>query len=446
MQAAPAAKSDHLFVSYAWEDGALAEWLTLKLTAEGYRVWCDRFKILGGERWPEDVDAAIRSGTFRMLHLVSKHSVRKPNPVKERELALQLERSRETEILIPLNVDGTTPSELPWRIVDVAYIPFQDWAAGLAQLLKKLKSINAPRPLVASGREIAGSVRISQSVVTNVDEELVSNQFPFTCVPTVVGHFSLSRGILREEAFRLREVWAFKSMGDKRALAFEQPPAHLLRDLVIERTGGLEWHEGTTIDGIVAEYLMTELLGKSLEVHCHKRGLRRDPGGRGFYFPMGLLPRNTWAFQGFQGRRTRVLVCGHRAFLGRKYRYHLGPRFRVRHERGQTFLAELQLRFHLTDLRGVALEHRAAVARRKKIGAGLWNGQWLNRQLAVMSFLADDFGEIGVGAETEARVSVAGASVVGCVAHGIDEDLLASMSAPVGLVDVASDEVREDGD
>jgi hypothetical protein len=55
---------DHLFVSYAWEDGALAEWLTLKLTAEGYRVWCDRFKILGGEM----IDIDVIEEAFRMLH------------------------------------------------------------------------------------------------------------------------------------------------------------------------------------------------------------------------------------------------------------------------------------------------------------------------------------------------------------------------------------------
>jgi hypothetical protein len=71
---------DHLFISYAWEDGALAEWLTLKLTAAGYRVWCDRFKMLGGERWPEDIDDAIKTQTFRMLHLLSKHSLHKENP------------------------------------------------------------------------------------------------------------------------------------------------------------------------------------------------------------------------------------------------------------------------------------------------------------------------------------------------------------------------------
>ena len=43
---------DHLFISYASEDQALAKWLALKLTAAGYRVWCDQFKLLGGKIIP----------------------------------------------------------------------------------------------------------------------------------------------------------------------------------------------------------------------------------------------------------------------------------------------------------------------------------------------------------------------------------------------------------
>jgi hypothetical protein len=41
--------ADHLFINYATEDGEFAEWLTLRLTTEGYKVWCDRIKLLGGE-------------------------------------------------------------------------------------------------------------------------------------------------------------------------------------------------------------------------------------------------------------------------------------------------------------------------------------------------------------------------------------------------------------
>src|SRR3972149_11761133 len=79
-------QADHLFVNYATEDGELAEWLTLRLTTEGYKVWCYRVKLLGGESYPRDIDRAIKTQTFRMLSLISRNSLTKENPLKERTL------------------------------------------------------------------------------------------------------------------------------------------------------------------------------------------------------------------------------------------------------------------------------------------------------------------------------------------------------------------------
>src|SRR5713226_3217000 len=95
----------HLFISYAREDWPFVEWLALRLTAEGYKVWCDRFKLLGGESYPRDIDRAIKERTFRLLALLSRSSLNKPNPLKERTLALNLARERREDFLIPLNVD-----------------------------------------------------------------------------------------------------------------------------------------------------------------------------------------------------------------------------------------------------------------------------------------------------------------------------------------------------
>ena len=116
---------DHLFISYAGEDWALADWLTRKLTAEGYRVWCDRFELLGGEPYPADIDDAITRRTFRLVALMSRSSVNKPNPRKEPTLAHNLARERgEPDFLIPLNVDGMKPTELDWMTTDLTFIPF----------------------------------------------------------------------------------------------------------------------------------------------------------------------------------------------------------------------------------------------------------------------------------------------------------------------------------
>src|SRR5438552_7355665 len=116
---------DHLYVNYASEDGIFAEWLTLRLTAEGYKVWCDKTKLLGGESYPTNIDNALKESTFRVLALMSKNSNQKPNPLKERTTALRISQERGIEdFVIPLNVDGISPSELNWMVSDLTFIPF----------------------------------------------------------------------------------------------------------------------------------------------------------------------------------------------------------------------------------------------------------------------------------------------------------------------------------
>ena len=116
--------------------------------------------MLGGECWPEDIDVAIKTQTFRMLHL-SKHSLHKDMPSKERQLGFTLSKERKEDFLIPLNVDGIRPSELPWQMSDINFIGFQNWGDGLRQLLKKLASIDAPKPLAEEGGRVAAGSSIT---------------------------------------------------------------------------------------------------------------------------------------------------------------------------------------------------------------------------------------------------------------------------------------------
>ena len=133
-------RRDHLFISYATEDWSFVEWLTLRLTAEGYKVWCDRIKLLGGESYPRDIDAAIKWRTFRFLTVLSHHSIKKPNPLKERTLALNLAKERNENFVVPINLDGISPTDLDWMVSDLTFISFHlGWADGLKQLLKLLE-------------------------------------------------------------------------------------------------------------------------------------------------------------------------------------------------------------------------------------------------------------------------------------------------------------------
>jgi hypothetical protein len=141
LQQANQSQPVHLFVGYANEDAVVARWLTLRLASEGYHIWCDQIKLLGGESYPRDIRKAIRESTFRFIALISKYSIDKDHPLEERTLAKNVGIARKIDdFVIPLNLDGSRAEDLDLLTTDITYIPFnKGWAGGLAQLLTKTR-------------------------------------------------------------------------------------------------------------------------------------------------------------------------------------------------------------------------------------------------------------------------------------------------------------------
>jgi len=211
---------DHLFISYATEDFALAEWLTLRLTSEGYKVWCDRFKLLGGESYPRNIDKAMKEKTFRVLALLSHNSTSKDDPVKERTMALNIGKERGIDFLIPLNVDGLSPTELDWMTGDLTYIPFhKSWADGLSRLLKKLDSINTPKP-VDNGKAIASNIYLNHLTLKHEPEQIFSNCIRLKQVPEEILEIQFRKSLTLNEEKTLRDRWAFYKKDSRVVFAF----------------------------------------------------------------------------------------------------------------------------------------------------------------------------------------------------------------------------------
>ena len=180
-----------LFISYAYEDQVFAKWLARKLAFYGYGVWIDQIQILGGESWVKEVDVAIKERSFRVLGLLSKASIGKENPRKERTLALQLAKQRKTDdFLITLNLDGVQPD---WTLSDISWISFREsWADGLRRLLKKLESLNAPRVHAGNSAIAKAALERGASLVVQKREPLTTNLLPFVEVPEALRVFDTS--------------------------------------------------------------------------------------------------------------------------------------------------------------------------------------------------------------------------------------------------------------
>jgi hypothetical protein len=420
---------DHIFISYAWEDVALAEWMALKLTAEGYAVWIDRFKLLGGETYPQDIDFAIKYRTFRLIALLSRSSVSKPNPVKERTLALNLARERNENFLIPLNVDGMRPTELDWMTNDLTFVPFSEsWAKGYAQVLKKLSSLGAPRP-VQNGREIAASVFLPTDVVVPEAEIIRTNLFSVERIPPLIRCYNLARPLERAEGRYLAENWAFRKADATRLLAFQSPPVSLPDPSLLSDSDPVPWADAERILGIRSTDVVSELLKKSLERKCIQRGLVWGEGKWILYFPEGLLPKGQIVFNGYKPKAARVQVTGIRKFYPDRFRYHLSPVFTVRRGITAEFVVQLKVRAYLTDLEGKPLRSDLIGPRRKKLARSWWNHEWLLRHLAMGVYLADDQPCITIG-EGEEMIAVSARPLEYQVPMRIDEKVLIRRPTP----------------
>ncbi|HEY0460532.1 MAG TPA: toll/interleukin-1 receptor domain-containing protein [Pyrinomonadaceae bacterium] len=68
-------KRDLLFISHATpEDNEFAKWLTLRLAAEGYPVFCEIVDFLGGEDPWRDIEQVIRQRAIKVLFVLTNVS------------------------------------------------------------------------------------------------------------------------------------------------------------------------------------------------------------------------------------------------------------------------------------------------------------------------------------------------------------------------------------
>lgn len=397
---------EHLFISYAGEDEVLAEWLTLKLTADGYRVWCDRFKLLGGESYPRDIDDAIKNRTFRLIALLSHASLQKPNPLKERTMALNIARERRIDFLIPLNVDGLQPTELDWMTSDLTFIPFYEgWAKGLKQLLEKLESIGAPRP-VNDGKQIAAETFLPKNVFNQTPEVLYANCLSLLRIPKMIRRFQFSRSFDRSERDNLSTSWPFYSFSPTKFLSFINPPDPIPQELSLQENHGTNWQSVSEIEGIKVTNIISNLVSKALKVKCLEKGLKYSPDHKMLYFPKGLIDKDKISFESYTGKKTFVKVAGERSLRGVKYLYHLSPSFSIRQNTQNGFIVYLKIRLYISDVNGNPLQNKSVNSRRKKICKSWWNHQWLSRQLAICSFLSDGNGLITIGMSSNEQIVV----------------------------------------
>lgn len=418
---------NRLFLSYVEQDWGLADWLTRKLTAEGYAVWCERFTLLGGEHYPDDVDDAINNRAFRIIALYSNSSVKNQEVMRQRLLGLMLGKQRQIDFLIPINVDGLDISHLDKETGTLVFIPFYNsWTTGYNQLLKKLETIQCPKPIF-NGNRVAASDYLGPDLVTDQAEPLFANFYLVDKLPKYIYVFEAKMPIPYEDKWNVGVLWAYRKVGSRFYLGFHEPSQDILQKYGITEIDSIEWKGHETVNKIDTRHLLSELVRKSLDVRCYQKGLQFCSASEFLYFPSGLVPNDNLKLTRPDGYKTWVSSVGQRTYWtlegSEVYNYAIAPVFHVVQDVFDELAVQIEIRVRLTDENGKLLARRKINSRRKHLCQNWWNTEWFNRQLAVIQFLADG-DKIIIGSDEDNSLIINASPLCLSSTAGIDEQAL----------------------
>ena len=435
----------HLFISYATEDSIFVDWLALRLAAAGYRVWYDRLELLGGESYPRDIDRAIAELVFRFIAVVSKTSLNKPNPRKERTQALNISRARGIDFLIPLKIDKTSVAELGWQLSDLTYIPFDSsWSDGLSALLRRLESLGTPKD-EGWGRGQVAKWLTTFDCVRQEPERVWSNLFPIKALPTKIQLFKTRhRGSLAETD----KVWPIARQDESSYWAFSEPEEGLGAD-GWATSHIIDWKAQRTVFDRPTRDIASILVRRAIELDSTRRGLRILPEWKEVCFPPGLLPSDRLYYTGYDGKRTWIQVTGERSRKRKdksielsRYQLSFGVR-PVLFGFGEPVF-RLFVSAHFKDADGVDFGAARQGKKRKALGRSWWNYEWLSRVMACGSWLTQGNPSATLLKTPSGEIVIGGIPLSTSSPVRIDEATLAPVAEPEELTEEDDGDDEED--
>jgi hypothetical protein len=398
---------DIVFVSHANpEDNEFALWLSLRLAAEGYPVWCDLTKLLGGEDFWKDIEDVLRERTVKYLYVLSRTSNIKPGALEELAVARIVARTQKIrDFIIPLHIDDLPHSEVNINLARLNSISFEGgWAGGFARLLKKLdedgvqKSNNFNPTAVSNWWKQHYSAEIG---LESRPETLVSNWFRISHLPdTLYVHvfqpgYSLSSFENAElTKFPTRQYSnGFISFANRDDLTnaenvtWKSQP-YKLQELLSNK------HKSTFIDAKETKLIMADLFRQAWESKLAETGLSTyelassDKCG---YFIKDQVEKDTIKFSigTLKGRRHVLGFKTTNKENDRKRYWHFGISGRV-FFRSLNYLAVNPHVLFSDDGHLIWTSKDRMHKAKMRQCSNWWNDDWRDRILAVMSYLSDD--------------------------------------------------------
>lgn len=383
------------------EDNEFTLWLALQLANEGFRVWCDLTKLLGGEVFWDDIEGVLRDRAAKVIYVLSRASNSKDGPLRELHLAQSLARREKLhDFVIPAHIDDLPYGDVTIELTRVNSISFhKSWAEGLATLLQKLEIDGVPKDPGFNRAAVNDWWRSQFDAVHGIrhqPEVVVSNWFKVESLPTLLYEHKIMRekpGLLDFEMAGLPHpgVW----LNDLSLLTFAQADdfkTYLAPHFYVEQSRKISLDDFVAGKDALREG--PKYLAQILRLAWDSAVSRLLPpyeiadGRFCYYFRKGAVPDDTISFIGADGQKRHRGVVGYKTLLGERRRYWhyaISGRPIIRPE--PLFLVKGHVLFSDDGLTLWSNKDLMAKARRNQC-KNWWNDEWRDRMYAVMSFLA----------------------------------------------------------
>ncbi|QUM73666.1 toll/interleukin-1 receptor domain-containing protein [Sphingopyxis granuli] len=401
-----------VFISHATpNDNPFAQWLATQLSLSGYEVWTDFDRLGGGELFWDTIEDVIRNKAAKVVVAASRLAQTRSGVLDEVSLAITMERTLGLDnFVVPLRIDDMPHSEFRANLLRKNIIDFnENWASGLAALLKTFEEDRVPADAVDSalnvGKLIHERLRTRKAVVEKADPVSI-NWLHIRRWPPAVHAVSLSTPAHRVGAVA-RTVSVPHVPYEGMLLSFS-PAAHFSAELGgigVSQSGSVatgeflsgRWNQHPSLKPHLARRIIANLVRQAWELTAQNRKLSRfdlASGASAWFFADNVLEGNKSAFIDRNGKkRSRALVGFSRK---RKVYWHFAAEIRPLANDPTTLVVKPHVIFTedgINPLESAAKMH----ALRRGFCKSWWNDRWRDLIAAFLSWLAEDEGELKLG-------------------------------------------------
>jgi hypothetical protein len=450
---------DTLLLSHANpEDNEFTLWLALQLANEGYRVWCDLTKLLGGEVFWDDIEEAIKTRTAKVLYVLSQTSNAKDGPLKELHFAqIVAKKEKLKDFVIPLHIDDLPHGDITIEITRINTVGFaHSWGAGLAKLLEKLEEDGVPKDPKFNRTAVNDWLRTQFSAEQGLrkePEEYLSNWFPVT-LPAHIYFHSLSRKTTG--AIEVSGTLPYPAVQDGIFLITFAEAADFTGKL------GPEMYIAKAGEPLEVAMLLAEpktLFGKHLfqilrlawEQMLDERKLpvyELANKARCFYFPKDRVPSDRVFFTGVDGDRTYRAMVGYSTRtnpttgVSAKRYWHYAVQARPQVHPMFAYILKSHVLF-TSDGRTIWESKKKLASARRSQCKSWWNDEWRDRALAAATYLCDGTDKITLTLGSKATLTIPPMPVLFCSPVSYTDPQLLRFSEDD---EIANDYGRDTGD